>query len=147
MSLKETLQQDLKEALKSKDKIKLETVRSVINAVKNYEINNKAELDDEGIQKIINTLVKQHKDSIAQFKQGNREDLASKEEEELKILLNYLPKQLTEEEIKSIISDIIAEIGNVTKKDFGKIMKLVMPKLQNRADGKLVSKLVQTMLN
>ena len=146
MSLKETLQISLKESLKKKDKIRLETVRSVINAVKNYEINNRVELDDSGIEKIIVSLVKQHKDSIEQFKKGDREDLAAQEEEELNILMEFLPEQLNEEDIKKIIKETIEELGTVTKKEFGKVMKSVMNKIGTRADGKLVSKLVNQFI-
>jgi uncharacterized protein YqeY len=139
MSLKERLNNELKNALKEKQKIKLETIRAIINAVKNYEINNKTELDDSGIEKIISTLVKQRKDSIEQFKKGGREDLVKQEQEELEILLTFLPEQLTEDEIKKIVQETINEMGKVTKKEFGKVMKAIMPKLQNRADGKIVS--------
>ena len=147
MSLKERLNNELKNALKEKQKIKLETIRAIINAVKNYEINNKTELDDSGIEKIISTLVKQRKDSIEQFKKGGREDLVKQEQEELEILLTFLPEQLTEDEIKKIVQETINEMGKVTKKEFGKVMKAIMPKLQNRADGKIVSKIVQDLLS
>jgi uncharacterized protein YqeY len=147
MSLKDRLQSELKEALKAKDKVKLETVRAIINAVKNQEINSKAELDDSAIEKIISTLVKQHKDSIEQFKKGNRDDLVKKEEQELKILISFLPEQLSEEDIKKVVKETIAQLGDVSQKDLGRVMKAVMPKLQNRADGKLVNKIVRENLS
>ncbi len=146
MSLKETLQDELKTALKAKNKTKLNTIRSIINAVKNFEINNQKELNDSEIEKIISTLVKQRKDSIEQFKQGGRDDLVSKEEEELKILMRFLPEQLSTEEIENRVKEIIAELGNVTKKDFGKVMKATMQKLQNKADGKIVNRIVKSLL-
>ena len=146
MPLKESLQTEMKLALKSKDKIRLETIRAVLNAVKNYEINNKKNLDDAGIQKIIATLVKQHKDSIEQFQKGNREDLVSKEQKELDILMSFLPEQLGEEDIKKIVKEIIDEIGNVTKKDFGKVMKTVMSRIGSSADGKLVNQIVKQFI-
>ena len=146
MGLKESLQTEMKVALKSKDKIKLETIRSVLNAVKNFEINNKKELDDTGIEKIIATLVKQHKDSIEQFKKGNREDLVSKEQQELEILMSFLPEQLSEEDIKKVVKEVIDETGNVTKKDFGKVMKSVMSRVGSCADGKLVNQIVKQFI-
>ncbi len=147
MSLKDRLQAELKDALKSKNKIKLETIRSIINAVKNQEINNKTDLNDEAIEKIITTLVKQHKDSIEQFKKGGREDLVKKEEQELEILMQFLPEQLSEDEIREIVQKTIAEIGASSTKDIGKVMKAVMPKLQNRAEGKLVNQIVRESLS
>lgn len=147
MSLKVTLKEEMKKALKAKDKIRLETIRSIINAVKNYEINNKVELDDSGVEKIITTLVKQRKDSIDQFLKGGREDLAAKEQKELEILTNFLPEQLSEEELKKIVKETIQSLGVASKKDFGKIMKNIMPKVGSRADGKTVSKIVQEMLS
>ena len=147
MSLKDRLQSELKEALKAKDKVKLESVRAIINAVKNQEINSKTELDDSAIEKIISTLVKQHKDSIEQFKKGNRDDLVKKEEQELKILISFLPEQLSEEDIKKVVKETIAQLGDVSQKDLGRVMKAVMPKLQNRADGKLVNKIVRENLS
>ena len=146
MSLKETLQNEMKTALKAKDKIKLTTIRSIINAVKNFEINNKTELDDNGIEKIISTLLKQRKDSIEQFKAGGRQDLVEKEEKELEILRSFLPEQLSVDEVEKIIKDTISELGNVTKKDFGKVMKSVMVKVEGRADGKVVNQLVKKIL-
>ena len=146
MPLKESLQTEMKIALKNKDKVRLETIRSVLNAVKNFEINNKKDLDDAGIQKIIATLVKQHKDSIEQFKKGNREDLVAKEQQELNILMSFLPEQLDEDDIKKVVKEVINEIGNVTKKDFGKIMKAVMSKIGSSADGKLVNQIVKQFI-
>jgi uncharacterized protein YqeY len=146
MSLKEKLQNELKIALKSKDKVKLAVVRAIVNAVKNFEINNKAELDDKGVEKIISSLVKQRKDSIEQFKAGNRDDLVKQEEAELEILLGFLPEQLGDEEVEKAVKEIISELGNVTKKDFGRVMKAVMQKLQNRADGKTVNRIVKNIL-
>ena len=147
MSLKEKLKTELKNALKAKDKIRLETIRAIINAVKNQEINSKKELDNNEIEKIIATLVKQRKDSIEQFKKGGRDDLVAKEQQELNILLEFLPEQLTEQEIVTIVKQAISELGNVSQKDLGKVMQKVMPKLQNRADGKLVNQIVRKLLS
>ncbi len=147
MSLKDRLNRELKEALKSKDKIKLEAIRAIINAVKNQEINKKTDLQDEEIEKIISSLVKQRKDSIEQFKKGERFDLVKKEEKELEILLTFLPEQLSKEEILKIVKDTISQLGATSLKDMGKVMKAVMVKIQNRADGKLVSEIVKENLS
>ncbi len=146
MSLKERLKLELKNALKSKDKVKLGTIRAILNAVKNQEINIKKELDDLEIEKIISTLVKQHKDSIEQFKKGGREDLVEKEQQELDILIEFLPEQLSEKDIEEIVKQTITELGNVSPKDLGKVMKAVMPKIQNKAEGKLVNQIVRKLL-
>ncbi len=146
MSLKERLQTEMKDSLKSKDKLRLETVRSIINAVRNEEINRKLILDDPLIEKVITGLVKQRRDSIEQFKIAKRDDLVAKEESELSILMEFLPEQLSEAEIHNIVKSTISEIENVTIKDMGKVMKAVMSKLENKADGKVVSEIVKSFL-
>lgn len=148
MSLKEKIISDLTTAMKAKDSLRLEVLRAVKSAIKMKEVSGAevAELDEAGVFQVLTSMVKQRQDSVLQFRQGAREDLATKEEAEIKILQDYLPAALSDTEIKSIIAAAIAEAGATTPKDMGKVMKLVTPKTTGRADGKIVSQLVQQLL-
>lgn len=147
MNLKDKINQDLKDAMKSGDKIKLETIRSVRALILEFEKSGAGkELTAEDEVKMLSTAVKKRKDSIEQFRNAGREELASKEEKELEILLSYLPKQLSEDEIADKIKLLAAEIGAKTKEDFPKLMPLVMKELKGKADGKLVKTLVEKFL-
>jgi len=148
MSLKERINQDLKEAMKSGDKVKLETIRSVRALILEFEksgIGRELNQDDE--IKMLSTAAKKRKDSIEQFRNGGREELALKEEKELGILLKYLPQQLNEVELTSEIKRIADEIGAKSKEDFPKLMPTVMKELKGRADGKLVKSIVEKFLS
>ncbi len=147
MSIKERLQQDLKESLKKKDTIRLNTVRSIINAIKNKEIDLRKEVSEEEIYAILNTLAKQRRESIEQYEKGGRQDLVDQEKRELEIILEYLPEQLSNEEIGKIVKETIEEVGASTMKDLGKVMKAVMPKVKGRADGKKVNEIVRSLLS
>ncbi|GAK57357.1 GatB/Yqey family protein [Candidatus Vecturithrix granuli] len=146
MSLKEQLTQDMKTAMKQKEQIRLSIIRLVRSAIKNREIELGKDLEDDDVLKVMATLVKQHKDSIEQFEKGGRTDLVEKEQAELDILETYLPKQLTEAELSALIQEAIREVGATSAKEMGKVMKALMPKIQGRADGKLVSQLVKDQL-
>ncbi len=147
MSLEERIENEFKAALKQKDKIKLSTLRMLKADIINIKLDqNKKALKDEEIVKIIQRQVKQHKDSIEQFEKGKRQDLVEKEKKELDILLNYMPEQLSEEELKKIIADTIKELEATGKGEMGKVMKLVMERVKGRADGKKVSQIVLNML-
>lgn len=148
MSLKEKIISDLTTAMKAKDALRLEVLRAVKSSIKMKEVSGAevAELDETGVLQVLTGMVKQRQDSVVQFRQGAREDLAAKEETEIKILQEYLPAALSETEIRSIIEAAITEAGAVTPKDMGKVMKLVTPKTTGRADGKIVSQLVQQAL-
>ncbi len=148
MSLKDQMLADLTTAMKARDALRLEVLRAVKTAIKTKEVSGTeaALLDDTAVLQIITSLVKQRQDSVVQFRQGGREDLALKEEAEIAILQGYLPAALSETELKSMITAAIAEAGAATPKDMGKVMKLVTPKTTGRADGKVVSQLVQQML-
>ncbi|MDY0094271.1 MAG: GatB/YqeY domain-containing protein, partial [Candidatus Vecturithrix sp.] len=146
MSLKDQLTQDMKIAMKQKDQIRLSIIRLVRSAIKNREIELGKELEDDDVLKVMATLVKQHKDSIEQFEKGGRIDLVEKEQAELDILETYLPKQLTEAELSALVQETIQEVGATSAKEIGKVMKALMPKLQGRADGKLVNQLVRDLL-
>ena len=142
MPLKERLMADLKEAMKSKSKVKKDTVTMVRAAIKQKEVDDRVELSDAEIVDIIAKQIKQKKDSISDFEKGNRQDLVDLTQEEIKILLEYLPPQLSDEDLDSIVKDAIEETGAQTKKDLGKLMALIMPKVKGKADGKRVNEIV-----
>jgi uncharacterized protein YqeY len=146
--LKELINQDLKEAMKSGDKVKLETIRSIRALILEFEKSGAGRnLNQEDEIRMLSTAAKKRKDSIEQFRNGGREELAVKEERELEILLNYLPKQLSEDEITFEVKRIASEIGAKSKEDFPKLMPLVMKELKGKADGKLVKSIVEKFLS
>jgi len=147
MTIKEKLKEDLKISLKSKDTIRLNTVRSIINAIKNKEIDLRRELNEEEIFQVLNSLAKQRREAIEQYEKGNRQDLADKEKKELNIILEYLPEQLSDEEIEKIVKETIEKVGASSLKDMGKVMKEVMPRVKGRADGRKVNELVKKLLS
>jgi uncharacterized protein YqeY len=141
------LQEEMKAAMKSGDKEKLSTVRMLISEIKKVQIDQKKELTDEEIIQILQRYAKQRKESIKQYKEAGREDLAEKEERELKIVQEFLPKQLSEEEIKKIVEEVINETGASSMKDMGRVMKAVMEKVKGRAEGSVVSSIVKEKLS
>ncbi len=145
-SIKERISEDMKAAMKSGDKAKLSAVRMLHAAVRKKEIDDRIDLDDAGAVKIITTLVKQRQDSIEQFTAGNRQDLVDKETAELKLLQAYLPAQMSQDELVKIIDSAIQESEAKTQKDMGKLMKVLMPQVSGKADGKLVNQLVRERL-
>lgn len=147
MALEEKIEQEFKAAMKNRDAVKVSTLRMLKAAMNNFKLDkNKKILDDGEIIKIIQTQVKQHRDSIEQFEKGGRTDLVEKEKKELAILMAYMPAQCPPEELKKIIEETIRELGASTKKDMGKVMKAVMEKIKGRADGKTVSRIVSDIL-
>lgn len=146
MSLKERFSSELKDSLKAGDRLKLSTIRLIMASLKNREIEKRGSLSEEEIIDLLVSLSKQRKESIEEFKKGGRQDLVDKETEELKIIESYLPQQLTPEEIKKIIGETITETGASGSKDIGKVMKVLMPKVKGRADGKLVNEMVKEFL-
>ncbi len=147
MSLKEKLQQDWKDALKSKDKIRATTISMARAAVLQIEKTKSIKLDDEQIVGVLAKEVKLRRDSLIEFEKGKRQDLVDASNAEIEILMNYLPQQLTEDEIKKIIIDIASKVEANSMKDMGKIMAAIVPKTKGRADGSLVSKLVKEYLS
>jgi len=136
--------EDMKTAMKSKDSVALNTIRMLRAEIKNTEIQKMGQLSDDEIIKVIQTAIKKRKEAAEQYKNAGREDLCEKELSEAKVLEKYLPEQLSEDEIKSIISNVITEFGGG---NFGVVMKNVMEKVQGRAEGKVVNQLVREMLN
>lgn len=142
MPLKEKLMADMKEAMKSKDKVTKDVITMVRAAIKQREVDDRKELNDADVIDIIAKQIKQKKDSIPDFEKGNRQDLIDLTNQEIKILLEYLPPQLSDEELESIVKDAIEQTGAQTKKDLGKLMALIMPKVKGKADGKHVNDIV-----
>nr|WP_330397403.1 GatB/YqeY domain-containing protein [Maledivibacter halophilus] len=138
--------QDLKSAMKNKDKIRKSVITLIRSDIKQYEVDNRTEIDDEGIIEIIARQLKQRKDALEEFQKGNRQDLVDESQKEIEILLTYLPKQLTEDEIREVVKATIDELGVQGPKEMGKVMGVLMPKLKGKADGKLVSKTVKELL-
>ncbi|MFA6851182.1 MAG: GatB/YqeY domain-containing protein [Selenomonadaceae bacterium] len=149
MSLKEQLTEDMKTAMKAKaeGKQRLSVIRMVRSAVRQIEIDDKKELNDNEVIDIIMKEVKMRKDSIEEFKKGNRNDLVVQTEAEIAVLMPYLPQQLSEEELRSIIKEAVEKSGASSQKEMGKVMGLLMPKVKGRADGKLVNMIVRDILN
>lgn len=147
MNLNEKINQDLKDAMKSGNKTRLTVVRSIRALILEFEKSGAAkELTPEEEIRMLSTAAKKRKDSIEQFRNAGRNDLAEIEEAELKILMDYLPKQMAEEEIKNEVTRLAKEIGAKTKEDFPKLMPLVMKELKGKADGKIVKSLVENFL-
>ncbi len=140
------LQDEMKAAMKSGDKERLSTIRMLISEIKKVQIDKKKELSDEEIVEILQRYAKQRRESIKQYREAGREDLAEKEERELKIVQEFLPEQLSEEEIEKIVEEVINETGASSMKDMGKVMKAVMEKVKGRAEGSVVSSIVKKKL-
>jgi uncharacterized protein YqeY len=147
MSLNERLNEDMKLAMKSQAKFKLSVIRMVRAAIKNLEIEHRRPLDEQEVLDVLSREIKQRRDSLQEFEKAGREDLAEVVKAEIVILIEYLPQQLTEEEVKSIVQQTIQEVGASSKADMGKVMSALMPKVKGRADGKVVNQAVQQLLS
>ena len=149
MSLKEKLTADMKEAMKAREegRQRLGVIRLVRGAIRQQEIDGRRELDDEAVLSVISKEVKQRRDAIEEFQKGGRDDLVRQNEAEIAILMEYLPQQMTEDEVRSAVQEAIAATGASTPKDMGKVMKELMPKVKGRADGKLVNQIVRERLD
>jgi uncharacterized protein YqeY len=146
MALKEQLDADLKTAMRDKDTLKLSTVRMLKSAIKYREIELMKPLDDAGVLGVIASEIKRRRDSVEQYRAGNRQDLVDKEEAEIRILQGWLPAQLSQDELKALIEEAVKKVGAQGPKDMGAVMKEVQPKVQGRAEGKTVSELVKARL-
>lgn len=147
MSLESRLMEDLKTSMKNKDTIRKNTITMVRAAIKQKEVDERKKVSDEEIIEIISKQLKEKRNVIGEFRKGNREDLVELTEKEMEILIPYLPKQLSEEEVEEIVKDAIKELNATSMKDIGIIMKTVMPKVKGRTDGNIVSKMVKQNLN
>jgi uncharacterized protein YqeY len=149
MGISDQIQKDMVAAMRSRDELRLSTLRMVKSALKNKEIDKRGPLDDKEAQQVMSTLIKQRKDSIEQFQKGGRPELAEKEAAEIKLIEAYLPQALGEEEIAAAVKATIAEMGSPTLKDMGTVMKNAMARLQAsgaRVEGKTVSEIVKKQL-
>ena len=134
-------------AAKAKDKVRLSAMRMLKTALHNKEIELMRQLNETEVLQILSAIVKQRKDSIEQFAKGGRNDLVEKEEAELKVIQEFMPAQMSEDEVEAIIKKAIAEAGAVSVKDMGKVMKVLMPQLTGKADGKMVGEKVKALLS
>ncbi|HZD94068.1 MAG TPA: GatB/YqeY domain-containing protein [Candidatus Sulfotelmatobacter sp.] len=149
MTISEQIQKDMVEAMRNREELRLSTLRMVKAALNSKEKDKRAPLDDKEAQQVLSTLIKQRRDSIEQFTRGGRQELADKEAAEIKLIENYLPKAMGEEQIAEVVKATVAEMGSPTMKDMGTVMKNAMSKLQAmgaRVDGKVVSELVKKHL-
>ncbi|OGW78331.1 MAG: aspartyl-tRNA amidotransferase [Omnitrophica bacterium GWA2_52_8] len=147
MSMESAIDSDIQSAMKSKDSNKLNTLRLLKAAIVNFKIDKKKEkLDDADIIQLLQKQVKQHRESIDSFEKAGRTDLIDKEKQQLAVLLPYMPAQLTADEVRSLVREIILKTGAKSKADSGSVMKELMPKVKGKADGKLVSQIVNEIL-
>jgi hypothetical protein len=147
MSLKKKIDAEMVAAAKAKDKIKLSAIRMIKTALHNKEIDAKRELNEPEILQVLSTITKQRKESIEQFRAGGRLDLVKNEEEELRTVQSFMPQQMSAAEIEAEVAKAIGEAGATSAKDMGKVMKVLMPRVTGKADGKMVSDLVKAKLS
>ncbi len=147
MSLKEKLAADLKAAMKEKDKLKKDVITMIRSDIKQWEVDKRQDVKDEEVLEIVAKQVKQRKDSIWDFEKSGRDDLVDANRREIEILQDYLPEQLSEDELRAIVVDAVEKVQPESKSDMGKIMGIVMPQVKGRGDGKTVNKLVMQELN
>lgn len=147
MDILAKLNEDMVTAAKAKDKIRLSAIRLLKTALHNKEIDLMRPLNETETMQILSGLVKQRKDSIEQFAKGGRQDLVEKEEAELKILQDFMPAQMSEDEVEALIKKAIADVGAASVKDMGKVMKALMPQITGRADGKAAGEKVKALLS
>ncbi|MCX7710324.1 MAG: GatB/YqeY domain-containing protein [Clostridia bacterium] len=145
MSLKERLLDDMKAAMRDKDNIKKNAVQMVRSAVLQVEKDSKVTLDDDGVIEIIAKEVKKRKDSLPEYEKSGRQDLIDNLKAEVDVLMQYLPQQLSEEEVEVIVKEAIQQTGASSIRDMGKIMQAVMPRIKGRADGKIVNQIVNRL--
>jgi len=142
------LNEEMKKALKQRDKARLSTIRLVRDAIEKKEIDQgRKALDDDGVVRVIGAMVRKGEEALEQFKKGGRQDLVEEESRQLEILKGFLPRQLSREEIESLISEAVQEAEAVDMRDLGKVMKILMPKVSGRADGKTVNQMVRERLS
>lgn len=146
MSLKDQITQDMKSALKAGDKDRLKVVRLMLAAIKQVEVDKRVELDDASVLGVLDKMVKQRRDSVEQFEKGGREDLAAIERDEIAVLENYLPEQLSADELAALVDEVIAATGAASMKDMGRVMGEIKARAAGRADMGAVSAAVKAQL-
>lgn len=147
MSLKEQLKSDMVTAMKSGDKEKRDVLRMLMAAIKQTEIDDRVELDDQGVQKVLTKQAKQRRESIADYEKAGRDELAAEEKAELAYIEAYLPQMMSREDVEKIASAIVTELGVSGPKAMGQVMGKLMPQVKGKADGRLVNEVVRTLLN
>lgn len=147
MSLEEKILEEMKQAMKANDKVRLSAIRMIRSSLKNKEIELRRKLEDEDVFKVIQGMVRKGEESVEQFQAGGRNDLVEKEKAEIEVLKSFLPQPISQEEIVRIIDETIQETQSSSMKDLGKVMKAVMPKLGGKADGKVINQLVKERLS
>ncbi|WP_061014680.1 GatB/YqeY domain-containing protein [Photobacterium leiognathi] len=146
MTLIERLKDEQKAAMKAKDKPRLGAIRLALSAIKQREVDEKITLNDDDVLAVLTKMVKQRRDSVAQYEAAGRQDLADVEHAEISVLVEFMPQPLTEEEISALMDEAIATTGAASMQDMGKVMGVLKPQIQGRADMGIVSKLVKTKL-
>lgn len=146
MELSQRIEEALKEAMKTRDENRLNAVRLLMTALKVKEKEIKRSLNEAEIQQVISGQIKQRRDSVDQYGKADRQDLAAREEEEIRVLQGFLPEPFSEEELERIVAEAISQVGATSARDMGKVMKVLMPKVAGKADGKLVNELVRKKL-
>ncbi len=146
MSLKEKLNDDLKAAMKEKDLVRKNTIQLIRAGIKQIEVDKRVTLDDEGVLDVIAKQLKQCRDSLPDYEKSGRDDLVAQLKREAEILMEYLPAQLTHEELEEIVREAVTSTGAETVKDMGKVMAFVMPKTKGRADGKEINAIARKLL-
>lgn len=149
MTLRDRLTEDMKQAMKDKEagKLKLSVIRMVRSAAKNVEIDRHKELDDNELLEVVAKEVKMRRDSLDEFRKAGRPELLATLEQEIAILMEYLPEQMSEAEVRTLVIQAVADAQAASVKDMGKVMALLMPKVKGRADGKLVNTIVKELLS
>ncbi|MGB0494813.1 MAG: GatB/YqeY domain-containing protein [Kangiellaceae bacterium] len=137
---------DMKEAMRNKEKVRLTAIRMLLAAVKQIEVDQRIEVDDTGVLAILDKMIKQRKDSISQFEAAGRQELADNEKEEIEALQGYMPQALSQDEIASLVDSALKETGAETMRDMGKVMAILKPQLQGRADMGAVSGIIKSKL-
>ena len=146
MSLKEQLKEDLKTAMRDKEVVKRDSIRTINTMIKQVEVDERREIDDEEVIKLIQRGIKQREEAITQYKAASRDDLVSKEQEQIDVFMLYLPAQISEEELESGMKEIIAQTAALSMKDMGKVMGIATKKSAGVADGKRINEMVKKLL-
>ncbi len=146
-SLVERIERELHAAMKGRDKVRTSTLRMARAALKNREIEKRSPLEDADVIQVLSTQAKQRRESVEQFRAGGREDLAAKEELELGVLKEFLPEELSEDELRALVEAVVREVGASSPKELGRVMSALMPKVRGRADGRAVNEMVRDVLS
>lgn len=146
MTMKARLEEDMKQAMRSRDNDRRDVIRYLRSEIRNQEIRVQEDLDDEGVVQVLSRQAQQRRDSIEAFADANRTDLVEKEQAELAIIMEYLPQQMTKDEITSVVQEVVSEVGASGPGDMGKVMSQIMPKVRGRAEGREVSSIVMETL-